>query len=71
MDSRTTTFALYALGAGALTMSFAKLQGRLALSKAKHRSLTGHSRIARRVAAPGHAKLRGERAARRALAAPG
>ena len=51
MDSRTTTFALYALGAGALTMSFAKLQGRLALSKAKHRSLTGHSRIARRVAA--------------------
>jgi glutamate-1-semialdehyde 2,1-aminomutase len=51
MDSRTTTFALYALGAGALTTSLIKLKGRLALSKGKHRSLSGHSRMARRLAA--------------------
>lgn len=50
MDSRYTTFALYALGAGALTMSLAKLKTRLELSKAKHRSLTGHARMSRRVA---------------------
>jgi glutamate-1-semialdehyde 2,1-aminomutase len=51
MDSRYTTLALYALGAGALTTSLVKLKGRLALSKAKHRSLSGHSRMARRIAA--------------------
>jgi glutamate-1-semialdehyde 2,1-aminomutase len=51
MDSRFTTLALYALGAGAVTTSFVKLKNRLALSKAKHRSLSGHSRMARRVAA--------------------
>src|SRR5262245_48623335 len=51
MDSRFTTLALYALGAGAVTTSLARLKGRLALSKAKHRSLSGHSRMARRVAA--------------------
>ena len=51
MDSRYTTFALYALGAGALTTSLVKLKSRLALSKAKHRSLAGHSRMARRLAA--------------------
>ena len=51
MDSHHTTLALYALGAGALTTSLVKLQGRLALSKAKHRSLTGHARMARRIAA--------------------
>jgi glutamate-1-semialdehyde 2,1-aminomutase len=51
MDSRFTTLALYALGAGAVTTSLVKLKGRLALSKAKHRSLSGHSRMARRVAA--------------------
>jgi len=51
MDSRHTTHALHALGAGALTTSLNKLTGRLALSKSKHRSLTGHARIARRVAA--------------------
>jgi glutamate-1-semialdehyde 2,1-aminomutase len=45
------TFALYALGAGALTTSLLKAKGRLALSKAKHRSLRGHARIARRLAA--------------------
>jgi glutamate-1-semialdehyde 2,1-aminomutase len=51
MDSRFTTLALYALGAGALTTSLVKLKGRLALSKGKHRSLTGHARMARRLAA--------------------
>src|SRR4030095_11731338 len=50
MDCRQTTRALYALGAGALTTSLVKLKGRLALSKAKHRSLTGHARMARRIA---------------------
>jgi glutamate-1-semialdehyde 2,1-aminomutase len=50
MDSRYTTFALYALGAGAFTTSLVRLKGRLDLSKAKHRSLTGHARMARRVA---------------------
>src|SRR5215470_13057444 len=50
MDSRYTTLALYALGAGALTMSLVRLKGRLALSKAKHRSLTGHARMAQRLA---------------------
>jgi glutamate-1-semialdehyde 2,1-aminomutase len=51
MDSRFTTLALYAVGAGAVTTSLVKLKNRLALSKAKHRSLSGHSRMARRVAA--------------------
>ena len=51
MDSRYTTFALYALGAGAITTSLVKLKGRLALSKSKHRSLSGHARMARRLAA--------------------
>ena len=51
MDSPFTTSELCALGAGALTMALAKLNGRLALSKSKHRSLTGHARMARRLAA--------------------
>jgi glutamate-1-semialdehyde 2,1-aminomutase len=51
MDSHHTTLALYVLGAGALTTSLVKLKGRLALSRAKHRSLTGHARMARRIAA--------------------
>ena len=50
MDSHYTTFAL-SLGAGALTASLVKLKGRLVLSKSKHRSLTGHARMARRFAA--------------------
>jgi glutamate-1-semialdehyde 2,1-aminomutase len=50
MDSRTMMFALYALGAGAVTTSLVKLKGRLALSRAKHRSLSGHSRLSRRIA---------------------
>jgi glutamate-1-semialdehyde 2,1-aminomutase len=51
MESRYTTLALYALGAGALTISLVRLKGRLALSKSKHRSLTGHARMAQRLAA--------------------
>src|SRR5262245_1741025 len=51
MDSSHATYAFYALGAGALTVSLAKLKTRLELSKAKHRSLTGHARMSRRVAA--------------------
>ena len=51
MDSGTTTFALFAAGAAAaLTTSVVKLKSRLALSRAKHRSLGGHSRLSRRVA---------------------
>jgi glutamate-1-semialdehyde 2,1-aminomutase len=50
MDSRTT-FALYALGAAGAATSLAKLKARLDLSRAKHPSLAGHSRIARRAAA--------------------
>jgi glutamate-1-semialdehyde 2,1-aminomutase len=50
MDSHTTTIALLALGAAALT-SLPKLKTRLDLSRAKHRSLSGHSRLSRRIAA--------------------
>jgi glutamate-1-semialdehyde 2,1-aminomutase len=50
MELGHTTLALYALGAAALTTSLAKLKTRLELSKAKHRSLTGHARMARRIA---------------------
>jgi glutamate-1-semialdehyde 2,1-aminomutase len=50
MDSPAATYALYALSAAALTLSAAKLKARLALSKAKHRSLSGHSRMSRRIA---------------------
>ena len=49
MDSHTT-FALYALGAAALAASAVKLKTRLELSRAKHRSLEGHSRMSRRLA---------------------
>jgi glutamate-1-semialdehyde 2,1-aminomutase len=51
MDSSHATYAFYAFGAGALTVSLARLKTRLELSKAKHRSLTGHARMSRRVAA--------------------
>ena len=44
------TSTLYALGAAALAASFGKLKDRVDLSRAKHRSLAGHSRLARRVA---------------------
>ncbi|WP_338665400.1 aminotransferase class III-fold pyridoxal phosphate-dependent enzyme [Pararoseomonas sp. SCSIO 73927] len=43
-------FAPYAAGAGALAALLVKGRARLALSRAKHRSLTGHARMARRVA---------------------
>src|SRR5262245_57819465 len=51
MEWASTTLAFYGLGAAALATSLVTLRRRLALSKAKHRSLTGHARIARRVAA--------------------
>jgi len=44
------TSTLYALGAAALAASFGRLKNRVDLSRAKHRSLAGHSRLARRVA---------------------
>jgi glutamate-1-semialdehyde 2,1-aminomutase len=42
--------ALYALGAAASAASLSKLRRRLVLSRAKHPSLPGHSRLARRLA---------------------
>jgi glutamate-1-semialdehyde 2,1-aminomutase len=51
MGFRSTTLALSTLGAAALAASLAKLVPRLQLSQAKHRSLAGHARIARRLAA--------------------
>jgi glutamate-1-semialdehyde 2,1-aminomutase len=50
MESRYTLIALYAVGGVALIALLAKVKARLELSKAKHRSLTGHARMARRVA---------------------
>jgi glutamate-1-semialdehyde 2,1-aminomutase len=44
------TLAFYGLGAAALATSVVKLRKRLELSKAKHKSLAGHSRMARRLA---------------------
>jgi len=48
---------LYGLGAGAAALSLPALKARLELSLAKHPSLAGHARLARRVAAlvPGYA----------------
>ena len=51
MDSTHTTYALYALGAAAFTGSIFKIKTRLDLSRAKHRSLSGHSKMSRRIAA--------------------
>ncbi|MGA7488386.1 MAG: aminotransferase class III-fold pyridoxal phosphate-dependent enzyme [Xanthobacteraceae bacterium] len=51
MGFGSTTLALYAAGAAALAASLPKLKSRLQLSQAKHRSLSGHARIARRLAA--------------------
>ena len=42
--------AFSALGAGAVVACLAKLKTRLELSRAKHHSLAGHSRLARRIA---------------------
>jgi glutamate-1-semialdehyde 2,1-aminomutase len=47
----TTTLGLYGVGAAALATSVVTLRRRLDLSQAKHRSLAGHARIARRLAA--------------------
>ena len=46
-----TTLTLYGVGGAALAASLAKLRRRFNLSTAKHQSLTGHARIARRLAA--------------------
>ncbi len=51
MEWATTTLGLYAVGAAALATSVVTLRRRLDLSQAKHRSLAGHARIARRLAA--------------------
>ena len=51
MESQYTKFALYGLGAAVLIAVLAKLKARLELSRAKHWSLSGHSRMARRIAA--------------------
>ena len=52
MDSRYATSPSMRLGAAVLAASaLAKLKSRLELSKAKHRSLTGHARMSRRIAA--------------------
>ena len=50
MDANLTTFALGAAGATALSLSLFRLKERLELSAAKHPSLTGHVRMARRIA---------------------
>ena len=44
------TFLLYALGLGSLAALVPRLKQRLELSQAKHPSLNGHSRMAKRVA---------------------
>jgi glutamate-1-semialdehyde 2,1-aminomutase len=51
MDWNSATLAFYGVGAAAMATSFVALRRRLQLSKAKHPSLTGHARLARRVAA--------------------
>jgi glutamate-1-semialdehyde 2,1-aminomutase len=50
MDIEHTALALYMAGAAAAAASLVKLNTRLQLSKAKHPSLAGHSRMARRFA---------------------
>src|SRR5260370_21429914 len=51
MDIGGTALAFYGLGAGVVAASVVALKRRLQLSKAKHASLSGHARIARRIAA--------------------
>ncbi len=50
MESHYVTYALYGLGALALGLLLMKLKARLELSLAKHPSLAGHARMARRIA---------------------
>jgi glutamate-1-semialdehyde 2,1-aminomutase len=50
MEWGTTALALYGVGAAAFATSVVTLRRRLNLSQAKHRSLAGHARIARRLA---------------------
>ena len=51
MELGSASLAFYGLGTAAVAMSLTTLRRRLQLSKAKHRSLTGHARMARRLAA--------------------
>jgi glutamate-1-semialdehyde 2,1-aminomutase len=46
----SASLALYALGAAATAAALPALRRRIELSRAKHRSLAGHSRLSRRVA---------------------
>jgi glutamate-1-semialdehyde 2,1-aminomutase len=50
MDSSLPILSLSAAAVASAAAVFPKLQARLALSRAKHRSLTGHSKMSRRVA---------------------
>jgi glutamate-1-semialdehyde 2,1-aminomutase len=50
MDSSLPILSLSAAAVAGAVAVFPKLQARLALSRAKHRSLTGHSKMSRRVA---------------------
>jgi glutamate-1-semialdehyde 2,1-aminomutase len=50
MDWNPATLSFYGVGAAAVATSVATLRKRLELSRAKHRSLAGHARIARRLA---------------------
>src|SRR3984957_11267343 len=49
MDSPLSILSLSAAAIAGAAVTFPKLQARLALSRAKHRSLTGHSKMSRRV----------------------
>jgi glutamate-1-semialdehyde 2,1-aminomutase len=51
MEIGATAWAFYGVGAVAAATSLAALRRRLRLSRAKHPSLTGHARMARRIAA--------------------
>ena len=50
MDSPLPILALSAAAIAGAAAAFPKLQARLALSRAKHRSLTGHSKMSKMVA---------------------
>jgi glutamate-1-semialdehyde 2,1-aminomutase len=50
MEWSSATLAFYGVGAAAMATSLVALRRRLQLSKAKHASLTGHARLAQRVA---------------------